>query len=136
MAFTRPGADMAMTNQDGATGLYSFEWAYGDPVFDDTQEHRVISLLVEHAPSPNNPGYWADETGRRGSLLYTLRNVTTATPSKAEAYAAQALDWAVAGNAITYKPSGIEARRVGRGIALSVKYSSTGKEQTAKVTIG
>ena len=136
MSFTRRGSDLAMTNQDGGTGLYNFAWAFGDPTFDDTEAHRVISLLVEHRPSPRHPGYWADETGRRGSLLYTLQTLTSATPSQAEAYAADALDWAVADNAITYERSGIQARRKGTGLALSVAYTATGKQHEIKVAIG
>lgn len=136
MPFTRPGADLAMTNQDPSSGLYSFDWEYGDPKFDDTQAHRVLSLLVEHRPGPQSPGYWADTTGTRGSYLYTLRNLVRATPSQAESYAADALQKAVADNAITFERGDVTARRVGEKLALSVRYRARGRTQTVKTSVG
>lgn len=137
MPFTRPGSDLAMTSQDPATGRFNFDWEYGSPKFDNTEAHRCLSLLVEHRPTANNPGYWADETGKRGSYLYTLRNMTTATPSQAEAYAADAMQRAVDDNAIQFDRSDATARRVGRtGLSLVVKYRAHGRAQTVRTTVG
>lgn len=136
MPFNRPGSDLAMTNQSGDTWLYNFDWLNGDPRFDSTEAHRVVSLLIEHRPTPKNPGYWADVTGLRGSLLYTLRTVTNSTPSQAEAYSVDALQWAVNDNAITFQRAGVTARRTAQGIALSVKYTAAGKQQTVTATVG
>jgi phage gp46-like protein len=137
LPFTRPGSDMAMTKQDPSTGLYNFDWSNGDPLFDDTQAHRCLSLLIEHRPTPEKPGYWADETGKRGSYLYTLRNITNATPSQAEAYAADAMQKAVDDNAITFRREDVTARRIGRtGLSLVVKYKANGRVQTVRTSVG
>lgn len=137
MSFTRPGSDLAMTNQSANTGLYSFDWSGGDPLFDSTQAHRVLSLLVEHRPSPQKPGYWADTTGTRGSYLYTLRTITSGTPSQAEAFAADALTKAVNDNAITFDRARISARRVGQaGIVIKVPYQASGRSQAVALTVG
>lgn len=101
MPFTSSGADISM-RRNPATGRLDFDWdATGNPRFDDSNGHRVMSLLIEHRPSPAtpsasaSPGYWADETGKRGSLLYTVKNVLRDTPSQIEAYAVDALQKAV-----------------------------------------
>lgn len=122
---------MAMTNQNKATRLFSFDWGTdGEPKFDNTEAHRVLSLLVEHRPSPpSKPGYWADDTGRRGSLLYTLTEVRRATPSQAEAYARDALQKAVDDNAITFDPGNVTAKRTAGGITLNVIYTANGDTQ-------
>lgn len=126
-----------MTNQSGATGLYNFKWVGGDPLFDSTQAHRVLSLLVEHRPTPGHPGYWADPTGKRGSYLYTLKSITTGTPSQAESFASDAITKAVADNAITYDKNQIEARRVGNaGIVVKVPYQAGGQPQNVALTVG
>ena len=87
-----------------ATGKLDFDWdATGNPAYADDNAHRVLSLLIEHRPSPGSPGYWADETGRRGSLIYTVKNVRlagrsggpVATPSDLEAYVRDALGKAI-----------------------------------------
>jgi phage gp46-like protein len=131
LAFTRVGRDLALTNQDKATGLLSFDWGTdGEPKFDDTEAHRVLSLLVEHRPSPpSNPGYWADATGKRGSLLYTLTEVKRATPSQAEGYAVDALQKAVDDNAILLDPANVTAKRTANGMSLSVIYTANGDTQ-------
>ena len=136
MPFTTAGSDLSLTNQEPQTSLYNFNWVAGDPQFDDTQQHRVASLLVEHKPSPKMPGYWADPTGLRGSLLYTLQNVVNSTPSQAEAYASDALQKAVDDGAIVFERSGIQARRVKSGITLQVQYTANNTGQAVVTTIG
>ena len=79
-----------------AVGRLDFDWdETGNPRFSDDNVHRVLSLLLEHRPSPGSPGWWADETGRRGSLLYTAKNSKRSTPSEIEAMARDALQKAV-----------------------------------------
>lgn len=102
MPFTSSGADISM-RRNPATGRLDFDWdATGNPKFDDSNGHRVMSLLIEHRPSPAtpsaaaSPGYWADATGKRGSLLYTVKNVLRETTSQVEAYAIDALQKATA----------------------------------------
>ena len=95
MPFTSPGQDVAM-RRNPSTGKLDFDWdATGNPRYSDDNVHRVLSLLVEHAPSPGEPGWWADETGKRGSLLYTVKNVRRSTPSDVEAMCVDALQKAV-----------------------------------------
>lgn len=136
--FNRPGADMAMTNQDPGTGLYSFEWdSRGEPVFDDTQAHRVLTQLIEYRSSATSPGYWADEVGNHGSLLYTVRETRRGTPSQIEAFASDGLDKCVTDSAIVYDPDDIVATVKGpTRIDLSVRYTAAGKPQTVGVTVG
>ena len=85
-----------------ATGRLDFDFdETGNPAFSDTNTHRVLSLVIEHRPSPSSPsqaaspGWWADETGERGSLLYTLKNLRRRTPSEAESMVRSALQKAV-----------------------------------------
>ncbi len=102
MPFTNPGHDLALTNQDPVTGLWSFDWdETGNPRFDDTEAHRVGSLLAEHRATPGSPGYIFDEDGTRGSRLYTLREQRRSTPGQAIAYAREALRKAEDDGAIT-----------------------------------
>ena len=95
MPFTSKGSDIIMKRND-AVGRLDFDWdATGNPRYGDDNVHRVLSLLLEHRPSPGSPGWWADETGKRGSLLYTVRNVRRSTPSDVEAMVKDALQKAV-----------------------------------------
>jgi phage gp46-like protein len=50
----------------------------GDVSFDDSEAHAVMTSVVERKRS-----YWADAT--HGSELFELRNLTSRTPSQAEA---------------------------------------------------
>jgi phage gp46-like protein len=61
------------------TGLYDIAWDdSGNPIFDDTGEDLVLSLLLEYRGK-----YWADTTsGRRGSTLYLITQDTSATASQ------------------------------------------------------
>jgi phage gp46-like protein len=82
MARPSEGDDVALV-RDANTGGHNFAWDdSGDVVFDDTQQHAVMSCLVEERAQ-----WWADTDGTHGSQLYTLRTLTRRTPSLAEAYA-------------------------------------------------
>lgn len=71
--------DIALGNRSERTGRYNFvRGADGDVLFDDTEAHAVMTSVVEHRSS-----YWAD--ANHGSELHTLKNLTTRTPSQAEA---------------------------------------------------
>ena len=79
-----------------ATGKLDFDWdATANPRYADDNVHRMLSLLVEHRASPGKPGWWADETGKRGSLIYTVKNLLRKTPSEVEAFAIDATRKAV-----------------------------------------
>jgi hypothetical protein len=89
-----------------ATGKLDFDWDAdgsnaGNPKYSDDNIHRVLSLLVEHRPSPATPdgpatpGWVWDRTGQRGSLIYRVKNIRRSTPSQLEAYALDAMQKAV-----------------------------------------
>lgn len=91
MPFTAKGQDVAMRRNE-AVGRLDLDWdATGNPRYSDDNVHRVLSLLLERRPSPGLPGWWADETGERGSLLYTDKNLTRTTPSEVESHCRDAL---------------------------------------------
>ncbi|HZU84528.1 MAG TPA: hypothetical protein VE987_16475 [Polyangiaceae bacterium] len=98
MPFTRAGSDIAM-RRNPATGKLDFDWdETGNPRYSDDNVHRVLSLLIEHRPAPGpdgGPGWIWDRTGKRGSLLYTVKNVRRSTPSQLEAFGMDALQKAV-----------------------------------------
>lgn len=90
MPFTLPGADIAMVRNEGTKRFdFSFENQTGNPAYDDTNEHRVLSLLVEWRDR------WYAARKGRGSLLYTVKNDRASTTSQLEAYARDALKKAV-----------------------------------------
>src|SRR5262249_18472869 len=68
-------------------GKFTLIWdTSGNPVFDDTEEHSVLNLLVSRRGQ-----YWADPTGNRGSRMFLLKNLKRSTPSEAKAYSIEAL---------------------------------------------
>lgn len=82
----RTGSDIAL-DRDAASGRFNFAWGPGGDVsFDDSEEHAVLSCLLEHRAE-----WWADTDGTHGSELHTLKDMRRSTPSQAEAFAAQAL---------------------------------------------
>lgn len=86
MAFYLPGADIGLVRNDASGRFdFSFETQTGNPVFDDTNEHRVLSLLLEWRDR------WYGARKGRGSLLYTVKQDRTSTTSQIEAYARDAL---------------------------------------------
>ena len=113
------------------TNRYDFDFdATRDVKFDDTERHRVLSLLVEHRGK-----WWADTTGERGSQIHTLKNVRSTTPSQMEAFAMEALQKAVDEGKIQNVTA--SARRVSpTRIDLTVSYETAGgKPVTVKRTI-
>jgi phage gp46-like protein len=78
----KPREDVALVRVAN-TGDHNFAWDdSGDVVFDNTEQHAVMSCLVEERAR-----WWADTEGTHGSQLYTLRTLTRGRPSLAEAYA-------------------------------------------------
>jgi phage gp46-like protein len=71
--------DIALTARDPNCGGYNFAWdGNGDVIFDDTESTRSCRASSSSA-------------GTHGSQLYTLRTLSRATPSLAEAFANEAL---------------------------------------------
>jgi phage gp46-like protein len=84
-----PGDAALVANSE--TGLFDLDWDGPNPVFDDTEAHTVLSLVLEFQAQ-----WWADQTGKRGSRLHTLRNDTHTTQSELVARVNEALAPAVA----------------------------------------
>jgi phage gp46-like protein len=136
MPFTKEGSDIEMV-RNSITGRLDFDWEdeTGNPNYGDTNTHRVFSLLLEHRPSDEGPGYWADETGKRGSLLYTVKNVKRSTPSQIEAYVQDALSKAVAEGWISDTTAKAYLSKV-TGAQVQVTWKNPGTRTTASVAIG
>ena len=82
-----------------ATGKLTFSWDTsgankGNPQYTDDNVHRVYSLLMEQRASSGpdgGMGWMWDVDDRRGSKLYTVKNVFRSTPSQLESFALDAL---------------------------------------------
>jgi len=86
MPFTGAGADLKPV-RNVANGLFDWDWdTTGNPTFTDDGTHAVLSLIKERRGQ-----WWADATGQRGSLLYTIKNIFSRTTSEVVAYINQAL---------------------------------------------
>jgi len=81
----KDGQDLALQSIDG--GQVDCVWADDDLHFDDTQEHRVTTLLLSRLGE-----WWADPTGRRGSRLHEVRRDTKDAAKRLQVYAEEALD--------------------------------------------
>lgn len=90
MPFTNPGRDITLL-RNKATGLFDMQWdSTGNPIYGDDASHVVMSLLLEHR------GRWfADDTGKRGSNIYQLKQDVRATASLIKSYADEALKYGV-----------------------------------------
>ena len=71
--------DITIGNRNELSKRFNFvRGADGDVSFDDTEAHAVITSVIEHRRS-----YWVDPN--HGSELFTLKNLSSRTPSQAEA---------------------------------------------------
>jgi phage gp46-like protein len=125
------GGDVALV-RDPTTGL--FDLMFDDTnnfAFDDTETHTVLSLLLERQGE-----YWADQTGKRGSLLHTLRNDLSTTRSQVIAYVNDALAPAVADGRISNV--NVMADRLGSGrYAFTVYWRArSGKTGNVRLPLG
>src|SRR5437773_2447925 len=80
-----PGLDIAPI-VDPRTNKLDLQPVNGNPVFNESRVHKVMSRLVEHKGK-----WWADSTGQQGSELYKVKNLRATTPSQLEAFARDAL---------------------------------------------
>lgn len=86
--------DITLGNRSEATGRYNFVVGDdGDVEFDDKEAHAVMTSVIEHRGS-----YSADKT--HGSDLFTLKSLTSRTPSQAAAMALEGLQSIEADNTI------------------------------------
>lgn len=118
------GTDIAPL-RNPATGKFDIQWdATGNVAFDSTQEHAVLSLIIERKAQ-----YWADTTGVRGSYLYAVKEDRKATPSKMQGFVVDALQPLI-DNRTILPPQGqqtvaVSATRVKPGrIDLAVTYTT------------
>ena len=97
--------DITLGNRSAATGRYNFVLGDdGDVSFDDTEAHAVLTSVIEHRGT-----YWAD--ARHGSDLHTLKNLTSRTPSEAEAMVLDGLQPLEDGNVIDKSKTAVAATR-------------------------
>jgi phage gp46-like protein len=118
----------------------------GDVQMDSTEQHVVVCQLLEHrAPTGANvqeaaeneeTGWWADEIGNHGSELHTIRNITSTTPSRAEALAQGALDdLANEGRIVAPRARARRGEVTGR-LTVEADYTTHGSgPQTARVSL-
>jgi phage gp46-like protein len=111
------GSDFALV-RNPATGRFDLDWEDSpNPRSTDDESPTVLSLLLE-----KKGGYWADETGKRGSLLHTVKQDVAATASTLVAYSKDALAPAVDDGRLATDPViSAERSRPGR-YALDIRY--------------
>lgn len=90
MPLSDGGSDVALV-RNPLNGRFDLDWDDANPAFSDSEEHTVLSLVLE-----SQGKWWADQTGERGSRLYTLRNDTRTTRTELIAILQEALAPAVA----------------------------------------
>jgi hypothetical protein len=75
MPLSDGGSDVALV-RNSLNGLFELDWDDGNPVFDDSEAHTVLSLVLEWQAK-----WWADPTGKRGSRLPLLLSCTSVSGS-------------------------------------------------------
>lgn len=90
MPLAEEGRDVALV-RNPRNGRFDLDWEEPNPVFDDSEQHTVLSLVLEWQGQ-----WWADTTGKRGSRLNTIRNDRRTTQSELLASLQEALAPAVA----------------------------------------
>lgn len=73
---------------DAGNGRVTVKWANGSPLYDDSQDETVLSLLME---SP----WFGDRMKKRRSLLRTVKTNDGGTPGQLVEYARDALQPAI-----------------------------------------
>lgn len=112
MPIRTTGTDVAL-KRNARTGKYDIlKAADGNPQLTESQEHAVLSVLIERRASPGRPGWILDETGTRGSLLYTRGTAVRSTPSDVQADCYQALQLLVDARKILGKDEPVDSRRL------------------------
>lgn len=115
------GRDIAL--QAINEGKVDVVWdATGDLVFDDTQEHRVTTLLVSRLGE-----WWADPTGRRGSRLHEVRRDVKDAAKRLQSYAEEAVEKAKSEGFIK-DVKAWATRQLGGAYTLTVEWKTAGGE--------
>ena len=121
--------DITIGNRSQATGRFNFvRGEDGDVAFDETEAHAVMTSVIEKRGS-----YWADP--EHGSDLFTLKNLTTRTPSQAEAMALEAVLPLEEANAISNVAARARAVRDTGRLELELAWQAPGSEETNTATV-
>ncbi len=114
----RVDGNRSMAYQNAGNGRLTWVWKNGNPVFDNGQTERVMSLLVE-AP------WWADRAGNRRSQLSTVREDNAGTKGRLEQYTLDALEPAITdGTLVDVKPTA--TREPSGAWRLRINYTTRG----------
>ena len=125
------GRDIAL-EANPATGIFDFSFdETGNPGFTDSEEHTVLSLELERQGE-----YWADPTGKRGSLLHTVRTDRTGTRSQLVAITAAPLDPAIADGRLRNVTTDAEKKGTGKYVFLVRWRNREGRQAAARLPIG
>lgn len=126
------GRDIAL-RRNPTTGRFDLQWGdTNDLAHDDSDSHAVLSVLLE-----DQEGYWADETGQRGSLLYQLKDAKTGIEQLVVSYCNQALQFIV-DKGIIREVVSVTAARVKPGrVDATIRYRNrAGHEKNLLVPFG
>lgn len=134
MPLTSTGTDVTLT-YDASSGKYDITYDtsgtnVGNLAFDTTESHAVLSLILERK------GEWfADTSGRRGSLVHTVTVDVRIAASKLQAYIEDALQPLVEARRI--KAVAVTATRTTPGrYDVRVKYQTPdGAQQTVRTPL-
>jgi phage gp46-like protein len=125
------GRDIAL-EASPETGLFDFAFdETGNPAFTDSEEHTVLSLELERQGE-----YWADPTGRRGSLIHTVRTDRASTRSQLVALTAAPLEPAIADGRLRNVTTSAEKRGTGKYVFLARWRNREGRQAAARLPIG
>lgn len=93
MAFTSTGTDMGLV-RNPLNGKFDFDWEKvgpnkGNPKFDDTRSHAVLSTMVSHKRDQvtRQGGYYWDDSNTRGTYLYKVKQDRLSTGGQLQGYA-------------------------------------------------
>jgi phage gp46-like protein len=125
------GRDVAL-GRNPSTGLFDFVFdETGNPAFTDSEEHTVLSLELERQGE-----YWADPTGKRGSLLHTVRHDRASTRSQLVALTAAPLEPAIADGRLRNVTTSAEKKGTGKYVFVVRWRNRKGEESATKLSIG
>lgn len=119
-------SDLAFS-RNVTNGKMEIAWGSdGDVVWDDTEQHAVMSALVIARAK-----WWADTQGTLGSQLDEVRTITASTKSDVEAYAREALAELVKAGRITVQNVVVNLPSIGQAgrIELAVYWSVRGSNE-------
>ena len=126
MALSTSGSSLSLANT--GTGKVTMQWVNGNPVFDDSQQEAVMSLLIEPA------GWYGDTGKKRRTQIPTIKTKDASTVGNLISYAKDALQPLIDdGRLLSADPS---VNTSGSGYTLKVNYvTSSGKRYAVSVPL-